>query len=308
MVNTCIKTAENKKALLIYNPNAGSGLFARHLDNIIEAFQARGLVIIPIRGTIHCGLDYIFQDMDQEQYRQIIIAGGDGTINTVLNMMMDYGIDLPIAIFPAGTANDFAHYLELPHDLEGMIEVALGDHVEDTDIAKVNDKYFINVAAMGALVGVSQKTDPTLKNTIGVMAYYLKGLTEVTHLHPIKVRLTSKEYTGEEEMYFMVVMNGSSAGGFKKISPAANASDGLLDVLLFRKMALHDMAPLFFNVLYGSHTENKNVLYFQTGELYIEADEDVSTDVDGEEGVKFPMKFTVLHKKIKVFAPKREEE
>ncbi|MDD2216992.1 MAG: YegS/Rv2252/BmrU family lipid kinase [Eubacteriales bacterium] len=297
------KPIENKKILLIYNPNAGSGMFARHLDNIIDAFQERGLAIIPVRGTMSCVLDYLLQGINQEQYRQIIIAGGDGTINTVVNLMMKYDIDLPITIFPAGTANDFAHYLGMPNDLEGMIEVALDDHIIETDIAKVNEKYFINVAAMGELVGVSQKTDPNLKNTIGVMAYYLKGLTEVTHLHPIKVRLTSKEYTGEEDMYFMVVMNGSSAGGFKKISPDADASDGLLDVLLFRKMALHEMAPLFFNVLYGSHTENKNVLYFQTGELYIEADEDVSTDVDGEEGEKFPMKFTVLHKKLKVFAP-----
>lgn len=299
------KPIENKKILLIYNPNAGSGMFARHLDNIIEAFQEKGLVTVPVRGTMSSVLDYLLQGIDQEQYRQIIIAGGDGTINTVVNIMMKYNIDLPITIFPAGTANDFAHYLGMPNDLEGMIEIALGDNIIETDIAKVNDKYFINVAAMGALVGVSQKTDPNLKNTIGVMAYYLKGLTEVSHLHPIKVRLTSKEYTGEEEMYFMVVMNGSSAGGFKKISPDADASDGLLDVLLFRKMALHEMAPLFFNVLYGSHTENKNVLYFQTGDLYIEADEDVSTDVDGEEGEKFPMHFTVLHKKLKVFAPVR---
>lgn len=297
------ETTERKQILLIYNPNSGSGMFIRHLDNIIEVFQNAGYLVTPVRGSRNPILDYVFENMDQKRYRQIIIAGGDGTINTVINAMMRHNIDLPIAIFPSGTANDFAYYLGLPHDFAGMVEVALSDNIMPTDIAKVNDKYFINVAAMGTLVDVSQKTDPNLKNTIGVMAYYLKGMTEVTNLHPIKIKLTSEEYTGEEEMYFMVIMNGCSAGGFKRISPDADATDGLLDVMLFRKMPFHEMAPLFFNVLYGNHTENKNVLYFQTNELFLETEEDVSTDVDGEKGEKFPLKFTVLSKRVRLFVP-----
>ncbi len=299
------ETIEKKQILLIYNPSSGSGMFIRHLDNIIEVFQDAGYLVTPVRGARNAILDYVFENMCQDSYRQIIIAGGDGTINTVVNSMMRHNIDLPIAIFPSGTANDFAYYLGLPHDFEGMVEVALGENIMPTDIAKVNDKYFINVAAMGTLVDVSQKTDPNLKNTLGVMAYYLKGMTEVTNLHPIKIKLKSEEYTGEEEMYFMVIMNGCSAGGFKKISPDADATDGLLDVMLFRKMPFHEMAPLFFNVLYGSHTENKNVLYFKTNDLTLEAEEDVSTDVDGEKGEKFPLHFSVLRRKLRIFVPDR---
>jgi len=79
-------------------------------------------------------------------------------------------------------------------------------------------QYFVNVAALGRLVDVSQKTDPNLKNTLGVLAYYLKGASEVKDLKPIPIKLTTPDKVYEENMFFMVVMNGISAGGSKNIT------------------------------------------------------------------------------------------
>ena len=89
-------------------------------------------------------------------------------------------------------------------------------------------------------------------------------------LHPIPIKITSKEYSGKTEMYFMIVMNGCSAGGFKRLNKESDASDGLLDVMVFKKMPLHEIPPLFFSVLTGTHLSNKNVIYFQTDHLYLE--------------------------------------
>ncbi len=289
------------KVLLIYNPYSGNGMFPKYLDLIIERFQAKGYVIRPIRGGDKRVLDYTFSHMHTEHYRQIIVAGGDGTINVVVNAMMRHNIDLPIAIFPSGTANDFAYYLDLPHDIDEMIDIALGENMSYADVAKVNEKYYINVAAMGTLVDVSQKTDPDLKYTIGAGAYYIKGISEMKDLHPITLKITSEEYSGEVEMYFALVMNGCSAGGFKRLATESDASDGLLDVMIFKKMPIHEIPPLFFEVLTGNHLSNKNVIYFQTSELLLESPEDVSTDVDGEKGEKFPLRFSVLNKKLKIF-------
>lgn len=295
------KFVHRKKVLLIYNPYSGNGMFPKYLDLIIERFQEKGYVIRPVRGGAQGILDYVFSSMHTEHYRQVIVAGGDGTVNVVVNAMMRHDIDLPISIFPSGTANDFAYYLDLPNDIDEMIDIALGNNVSYADVAKVNDKYYINVAAMGTLVDVSQKTDPDLKYTIGAGAYYIKGLSEMKDLHAIPLKVTSKEYSGEVEMYFALVMNGCSAGGFKRLSTESDASDGLLDVMIFKKMPIHEIPPLFFAVLTGTHLSNKNVIYFQTNELLLESPEDVSTDVDGEKGEKFPLQFSVLHKKLRIF-------
>ena len=289
-----------KRALLFYNPYSGNGLFKNHLDLVISRFQAKKMLLIPIRATKGEIQETVFQSIDQRDFTQVAVAGGDGTINICVNAMIRNGIDLPVSVFPTGTANDFAHYLDLPGDINEALEVALGSRHTYADVGKVNEKYFINVAAMGRLVDVSQRTDPNMKSTLGIISYYLKGISEFPNLKPSAVKLTSAAYTGEERMYFMLVMNGRSAGGFKRIAPGASINDGELDVMLFREMPIKDFPSLLINVLQGMHAENKNVLYFKTPELLIESDMEISTDVDGEKGEPFPLRFEVLPKKLKI--------
>ncbi len=289
-----------KKVLLFYNPHSGSGLFKNNLDLIIERYQAIGMMIEPIRAGHGERIKTVLSQINPEEYYQVIAAGGDGTINICVNAMINAGIDLPIAIFPAGTANDFAYYFDLPHEIDDMIDIAQGEKYTYADVGVVNGKYFINVAAMGMLVDVSQKTDPNLKNTLGVLSYYLKGITEVPKLTPLPIKLTTPDAVYEEKMYFMLVMNGRSAGGFKRISPTGNINDGMLDVMLFKEMPLIEFGPLLLNVMQGNHQENKNVLCFKTNELKLESPVDISTDIDGEKGEKFPLHFSVLPKKLKI--------
>lgn len=291
---------KKNKVLLFYNPNAGNGLFKNNLDLIIEKFQKRKMCVIPVRADRKGLLNEVMKEIKPGEFRKVIAAGGDGTINIVVNAMIQNNIDLPIAIFPSGTANDFAYYFDIPHDIESMVKVALEEHYTYADIGRVNAKYFVNVAAMGFLVDVSQKTDPNIKNTLGVISYYLKGVTEIPNLRPIPVKITSEEYTSEDRIYFMLVMNGRSAGGFKRIAPLAEVNDGLLDVMLFKEMPILELAPLLFNVMTGQHHENKNVEFFQTKRLLVESEQQVGTDIDGEKGAEFPLDIEVLPRKFRI--------
>jgi len=289
-----------KKVLLFYNPNSGAGLFKNNLDLIISKFQAKKYLLLPIRAGKSDLLDLVLRNINPQEYLQIVSAGGDGTINICVNAMIKNNIDLPLAVFPSGTANDFAYYFDLPADVNSMIDVALGNNYTYADVGVMNDRYFINVAALGALVDVSQKTDPDMKNTLGIISYYLKGISEMPNLRPVRVKLASDEYTGEESMYFMLVMNGRSAGGFRRISPTSEINDGYLDIMLFREMPIIDLAPLLISIIQGNHTENRNVLYFKTAKLKLESDMAISTDIDGEKGDNFPLTFDVMPKKLKV--------
>jgi len=291
---------KKNKVLLFYNPNAGNGLFKNNLDLIIEKFQRRRMYVIPVRADRKGLLNDVMKEINPAEFRKVIAAGGDGTINVMINAMMQNNVNLPLAIFPSGTANDFAYYFDLPHDIDNMVKIALEEHYTYTDIGRVNDKYFVNVAAMGFLVDVSQKTDPNIKNTLGVISYYLKGVTEIPNLKPIPVKITSEEYTSEEKIYFMLVMNGRSAGGFKRIAPMAEVNDGLLDVMLFKEMPVRELAPLLVNVMTGQHHENKNVVFFRTKKLTVESDQHVSTDVDGEKGADFPLDIELIPKRFKI--------
>ena len=291
----------NNKILIYYNPYSGSGVFKNNLDYIIGRCQDAGYQAVPIRASKGKVIDRTFAEINQEEFSRIIVGGGDGTVNLCVNAMIKHDINLPLAILPSGTANDFAYYFGLPSDIKELMDIALGDVTSPADVGKVNDKVFINVAAMGALVDVSQKTDPNLKNSLGIVAYYLTAMSELPQIRPLAVKLTTPDAVYEEEIYFMVVMNGESAGGFRKLNPESSINDGKLDVIAFLKMPIVELAPLLIEVLRGRHTKNKHVLYFQTDKLTMESNADIGTDIDGEHGEKLPLHFSVLHNRLSIF-------
>lgn len=289
-----------KKILLIYNPHAGNGIFTSNLDRVIEIFQKKRMLVIPVRVDRTAIINEMMQSAEDVGFCKVVAAGGDGTLNIVVNAMLNNGVDLPISIFPSGTANDFAQYFDIPHKIDDMAKIATEEYYSFADVGCVNGKYFINVAAMGFLVDVSQRTHPNIKSTLGIMSYYLKGASEIPKLEPIPIKIESAEYSGMEKMYFMLVMNGKSAGGFKRVAPDARIDDGLLDVLLFREMPITELPGLLFNFMQGNHSENKNVVFFRTNKLYLESDTDIGTDVDGEKGCEFPLNITCLHRKLRI--------
>ncbi|MDR2089239.1 MAG: YegS/Rv2252/BmrU family lipid kinase [Clostridiales Family XIII bacterium] len=289
------------KVLLFYNPYAGNGVFKDNLDVIIERFQRKGMFIVPIRAKRGENLlDGVLRRMRFGEYRKLIAAGGDGTIHSMVNAMIRNNAELPLAIFPAGTANDFASYMDLPNRLDEMIEIALGEKYTLSDVGLAGGRCFVNVLAMGMLADVSQKTDPNLKNTLGVISYYLKGFSELPNLRPIFVRITCEAFDLEANIYFMLVMNGRSAGGFRRLAPDALINDGLLDVIIFREMPIMELAPLLIAVMTGQHPVNRNVIAFKTAALRIESEQEIVTDMDGETGCGLPVEISVLHKRLRV--------
>lgn len=298
----------SNKVLMIYNPKAGSGLFKSSLDRILELFQNEQKFVIPVRVDRPERLNDVIMETKKIEFEKIIVAGGDGTIHSVVNAMINNNVDLPLAVFPSGTANDFAYYFDIPNNIDGMVNIALGKNYTYCDVGKINDKYFINVAAMGFLVDVSQKTDPDVKNTLGIISYYLKGVSEFPKLQPLPITIQSEEYTGAERMYFMLVMNGRSAGGFKRVGAHAEINDGLLDVLVFRELPLTELPVLLLNFMQGHHSENKNVLYFKTDKLYVESEVPISTDMDGEKGCNFPLSISCIPKKLRINTLRKDME
>ncbi len=292
--------ARRRKVLLFYNPRSGNGMFKHNLDKIVERFQKNQQMVIPVRAGNSANIEEVLRGLRQEEYDKIIAAGGDGTINVVVNAMMRSGCELPLAILPAGTANDYAHYFNIPTDLDKMLEIAVGDNFIQADIGRCNQRYFVNVAAIGSVIDVSQKTDSNMKNALGILAYYLKGLSELRTLRPVKVTITANGRSFKESIFFMVVLNGNSAGGFRKLGVNSSINDGVFDVIIFKETKFAEIPLLVFDVLQGRHAENDHVLYFQTSRIRIESKEQISTDVDGEIGEPLPLDIEIVPKRIRI--------
>lgn len=294
-----------KKVRFIYNPFSGEGSILNKIDKIIEIHEERDYQIVPFRISKNKGIKEALEIVD-ESYSYILIAGGDGTVDVLLNAMKEKGLNLPIGILPVGTANDFGKFINMPQDIEEACKQILSSKPVKVDIGKINDRYFINVASTGLFTDVSQKTDVTLKNAIGKLAYYIKGIEELPNFRKLKIKLKSKEINYDGEMYLMLIFNGQTAGNFK-LATRSSAMDGLLDVIVIKAVQIFEILPLFIKVLKGEHLDSNKVIYFKTDDLYVECEEGIVTDIDGERGPDFPLHIQCIKDAIEVLGIKEGE-
>lgn len=294
-----------KKVRFIYNPFSGEGSILNKIDKIIEIHEERDYQIVPFRISKNKGIKEALEIVD-ESYSYILIAGGDGTVDVLLNAMKEKGLNLPIGILPVGTANDFGKFINIPQDIEEACKQILSSKPVKVDIGKINDRYFINVASTGLFTDVSQKTDVTLKNAIGKLAYYIKGIEELPNFRKLKIKLKSKEINYDGEMYLMLIFNGQTAGNFK-LATRSSAMDGLLDVIVIKAVQIFEVLPLFIKVLKGEHLDSNKVIYFKTDDLYVECEEGIVTDIDGERGPDFPLHIQCIKDAIEVLGIKEGE-
>ena len=291
-----------KKVRFIYNPYSGENNIINELDNVIKLHQEVDMTIVPYR--IQKGKDLAEAlDIIDKTYSYILIAGGDGTIDSLVNAMKHRNINIPIGILPVGTANDFGKFINMPSDVQEACKQILDSKPVAVDVGKINDDYFINVASTGLFTDISQKIDANLKNTIGKLAYYLKGLEELPNFRKLKVKLSSKECNYEGEMYLLLVFNGKTAGNLN-LATEAEITDGKLDVIMFKAIQVIELLPLFIKLLKGEHLDSDKVVYFKTDDVYIESPEDIVTDIDGERGPDFPLRIQCIKGGIKLLGIK----
>lgn len=296
-----------KKLKLIYNPFSGNKSFKFDLDFCFSIFQEGGYEIHPFR-SIHPGdiATHIAQ-MD-ENYDIVVVSGGDGTVNIVINALMNRGLQIPLGIIPSGTANDFATFLGLKTgDVPNACRTILQTQPQKIDLGLVNDNlYFINVCAGGLLTNVSQTVDKNMKNALGTLSYYLKGMEQIPNFHKIPFRITTNQGVMEENLYLYMILNSTGTGGFTKLSPESSVIDGKFEFLGIRAKTILEIPPVLLKMLTGDHIKDeKNILYLKDDYFKIEClKEDfkiMETTVDGEMGPKMPLEVKVLKDIYPVF-------
>lgn len=287
---------------LIYNPVAGQKVFKSRLDYMIEMFQNAGYELRIHRTTGNDDFTTFFADKSLEDCEAVIVAGGDGSFNRTVNALKQNNINIPVGVIPAGTANDFARHIGIPDNIQNAINIVSKLKYKKLDLGKVNDQYFVNVCSGGLLTNIAHEIDTEFKNTLGKLAYYIKGVQQLPRFKSLKFRITTRDKVYEESLFLFLVLNGSSAGGFNRIGEYASMKDGKLDFVGIKSFPVNDMPNVFRKILMGDHLEDKNILFFQSDYMVIECleEEKLPSDIDGEHGPSFPIEISVLPQDIKV--------
>ena len=290
-----------KKVKFIYNPTSGDKSIIHKLDLIISIYQKNKFTLELYRLDKNSCIDDAIYNIDKN-YHHILVSGGDGTIDILLNSMKKNNKDIPVGILPFGTANDFAKALNLSQDINEAIENIIKSTPKKIDIGKINEKYFINVASAGMFTDVSQKINSEFKNYMGKVSYYITGIEQALNLKKYNIKVTSDEMVYEGDMYLMLIFNGKTAGNIN-LAYKALLDDGYLDVIIFKAMPIPKSIPILIKVLKSEHLENldeNDILYFRTKKLTVDCKEDLISDIDGEKGRDFPLNIRCIEGGMKI--------
>jgi YegS/Rv2252/BmrU family lipid kinase len=284
------------KTLVILNPAARSDKASRLRERIAALSGGASMRLTSEAGDARD----IAAEAVREGFEVIIAAGGDGTLNEVVNGIG--GSSVRLGILPVGTMNVFATELGIPQgNLERAWSVIEQGKVVEVDLPKANDTHFIQLAGVGLDAEVVRKTTADSKRALGPLSYLLT-LVQVAAHKPSRVVLEA-EGGRISEGSFALIGNGRLYGGPFPVFQRASLFDGLLDVLVFQNQSHWDVVRYFQAIAFGTHPQLPDVEYFQTSTLRVTSSGDVPVELDGEVAGMLPCLFSVSSQKLRVLAP-----
>lgn len=235
----------------------------------------------------------------QEGYSRVVAAGGDGTINEVVNGIAES--DATLGLLPLGTMNVFASELGLPtHDLKRCWQIVETGKTREVDLATANRKYFIQLAGVGLDAQVVKETSGDFKRNFGPLSYVISA-AQIAARVPPRLRIESEDAVTEEGS-FVLVGNGRLYGGPFPFFKKALIDDGLLDVLVFKRLNYLEIIRYLQDVIFHSEITSPEVEYFQTKALRVTSEAEVPVELDGELLGNCPVEFTVRDRALRVLA------
>lgn len=287
-----------KKLLLLYNVKAGRGRIRRKMDALEQIFSEAGY--IPIPKMLRFGQNP-FEGVN-EQIDLVVICGGDGTINYVVNAMRAMNLDYPLGIIPAGTANDFAGAIGASSRTLKAVRQIVNGVEQRIDCGRVNGMYFVNIFSFGMFTTTSQHTPEKIKRHIGKAAYLIEGSKELHNREFIPLHVVHDNGEFEVDSMITLVFNGETAGKFP-LARNASIRDGLLDCMIMRKCGTFEGAWAAAKLIVLGR-ENEDIIHIRSSKLQITSPLSPLTDMDGQPSAEFPLEIECLPGNLRIIVPK----
>ena len=299
------------RARIIYNPTSGRELLKKNLVDILSVYESAGYETSTFATTPE---PFSARNEAERAARAgfdlIVAAGGDGTINEVVNGLAGLEKRPKMAIIPAGTTNDYARALHIPrNDLIAAAKIIEKNQTIHMDIGQsITQKqmsYFINIGAAGYLTELTYEVPSQLKSVFGYLAYFVKGAEMLPRVKTVPMRIEYDDGVFEESasMFFVALTN--SVGGFEQLAPDARLDDGKFTLIIVKTANLLEIFRLIAKLLNGAkHISSPNVVYVKTNKIKAQTTDStpLMINLDGEYGGDSPVEFINLKQHIEMYA------
>lgn len=297
-----------KRARIIYNPTSGREALRSDLVDILAVYEQAGYETSAYATTPEP--DSAKNEATRaakEGFDLIVAAGGDGTLNEVINGIAGLEKRPTLAVIPAGTTNDYARALRVPREdpIAAAKLILNPDNRFKIDIGKANENYFMNIAAGGTLTELTYEVPSQMKSLFGYAAYFAKGAELLPQVKPVEmsIKYDGQEFRGKASTIFLALTN--SVGGFEQIVPDASLDDGNFSLIIVKDSSLFGMMQLMAKALKGTHVDDSRIIYVKAKDVVVTPlakNDRLMINLDGEYGGDAPMHFVNLHQHLQVVA------
>lgn len=315
------QSSESPAYFAIVNPASQSGKTRKNWPHIHRYLESR---LGPVQYALTEGPRHATQltrEALQSGVRQLLVVGGDGTLNEVVNGWFENDQPLQpeavLSLLMQGTGGDFRKSLGLQNTLESYVQAMLGAPVQNLDVARVRltgnqgepvVSYFANIASFGLggeVVNLLAHSE-FLKGLGGTPGFLLATLQTLAQYQPMRVKLSLDQGPAEELLvYHVAAANGRYQGGGMFIAPCAELNDGQLDVIVLADVSKLTATLTFPQVYLGQHLSSPHVRYLRARQLKAEPVDHrpVWIELDGELPGRLPAEIEILPQCLKLKAP-----
>ena len=270
-----------KTYIIIHNLNSRGKYFSQ--EYIERLFQSEEIPFIYFSTLTIDELNNVIKEYSDSSKFQYCAIGGDGSINSLINALMNNDVIKPeVACLPGGSGSDFIRTFALPQNIQEAIKHLTSDSYYEVDVGKVvtkhKSKYFINVLNIGFLastVEVSEKFPKIIRRFRYPISFWIKIILAKAN----KINLNLGNYEFNNNAFNICVCNGQYFGGGWNISPKSSLQDGKFNVQIFAVSKIKAM-KIFFLAQKGLHLKESDVIVRKASNLEIKSNNPIEIDGD----------------------------
>lgn len=292
---------DSRNALIVVNPASGRSTYKEKLGYLKGRLLQSNVRSAEFYTEIEGAGDLSSFVGNDTNVNEVIVLGGDGTLNYVVNELLEN--QLPLSIVSNGTGNDSVKSLHGEKNFKKQVEIAIHGPTKRFDLGLCNGRAFVNGLGIGFDGQVVQEMSKRKKKRGGHLDYLLTVVRTVAAFREknLSFSLDGKKYN--RKILLMTVSNGSTFGGGFVINPRASSTDGFLDVCILNEIASLVRFWHLPKLKTGSHGSLKACEFYKAGKVVIDSSDELVAHLDGEFIGHPPFNISILQGAIQVRVP-----
>jgi len=299
--------------LVIVNPNAGKGRGQKHWDKISNSMREHG-ILFNAKFTGQKGhATLLVKDAVEHGCRNVIVAGGDGTLNEAVNGILTQNIcrtdEIIIGMIPVGTGNDWGKMFGIPSDYEEAVKIISRGRIMAHDAGRIvfrdgprsETRYFINIAGLGFDAIVVRKTNlQKERGKGGRLIYFYNLLSCLLSYKGTRAVIIADDNNISDRIFTVSVGNGIYSGGGMRQTPGAVPDDGLLNITIIRHMSISKIILSLKKLYDGTILEHPRITGYACRKIFIDSEQVMFAEADGESLGHTPVEIDILPRCLKI--------